>query len=240
MRSSSVFAAVTLLLAGPPAFAQGTAQQRAACTPDVWRLCASAIPNIGAITSCLRRESANLSPACRTVMNEVQAPTQQAAAPRPVARGPERQVAERQITRHRVAERRIAERQAAARPVQLRRMAQARPAPRLMTARPVPRMMTPRPAPTRLAMRRGYAHTAMMDRPVPRAASRRHVAGRGYGIPAGLAGLGGPGSRSAMRQANYWMRQIGGMMGGMGGGMGGMSLDSIRNMRVGDLMGMME
>ena len=31
---------LALLLAGGPALAQGTQAQRAACTPDVWRLCA--------------------------------------------------------------------------------------------------------------------------------------------------------------------------------------------------------
>jgi hypothetical protein len=49
-----------------------------------------------------------------------------------------------------------------------------------------------------------------------------------------------------MRQAMYWMNRLGGlsgMMGGMaglGGAGGGMSLDAIRDVRIGDLMGMME
>jgi hypothetical protein len=45
----------------------GTPEQRAACKPDVYRLCAGDIPNVRAITACLRRQRANLSPACAAV-----------------------------------------------------------------------------------------------------------------------------------------------------------------------------
>ena len=45
----------------------GTPAQRKACTPDVYRLCAGEIPNVRAITSCLRRQKASLSEACRAV-----------------------------------------------------------------------------------------------------------------------------------------------------------------------------
>lgn len=44
-----------------------TAEQRAACTPDAFRLCASHIPNIPAITSCMKKNRENLSPACKAV-----------------------------------------------------------------------------------------------------------------------------------------------------------------------------
>ena len=44
-----------------------TPEQRKACTPDVYRLCAGEIPNVRAITACLRRQKANLSEACRAV-----------------------------------------------------------------------------------------------------------------------------------------------------------------------------
>jgi hypothetical protein len=46
---------------------QGTPEQRKACTPDVYRLCAGEIPNVRAITACLRRQKASLSPACAAV-----------------------------------------------------------------------------------------------------------------------------------------------------------------------------
>jgi hypothetical protein len=57
-----------MLLAGGSVQAQqGTPEQRKACTPDVYRLCAGEIPNVRAITSCLRRQKASLSPACAAV-----------------------------------------------------------------------------------------------------------------------------------------------------------------------------
>jgi len=43
----------------------GTPEQKRACTPDVYRLCAGEIPNVQAIVSCLRRQKSNLSEACR-------------------------------------------------------------------------------------------------------------------------------------------------------------------------------
>ena len=54
------------LFATGTAFAEpGTPAQRKACTPDVYRLCPGEIPNVRAITSCLRRQNASLSEACR-------------------------------------------------------------------------------------------------------------------------------------------------------------------------------
>jgi hypothetical protein len=44
-----------------------TAEQRAACTPDAFRLCSSHIPNIPAITGCMKKNFENLSPACKAV-----------------------------------------------------------------------------------------------------------------------------------------------------------------------------
>lgn len=53
------------LIAGGSVHAQqGTPEQRRACTPDVYRLCAGEIPNARAITACLRRQKASLSSAC--------------------------------------------------------------------------------------------------------------------------------------------------------------------------------
>jgi hypothetical protein len=47
-----------------------TPEQNRACTPDVYRLCAGEIPNVRAITACLRRQKANLSEACRAVFEQ--------------------------------------------------------------------------------------------------------------------------------------------------------------------------
>jgi hypothetical protein len=61
-------ALAVLLLASVPALAQGTSEQRAACTPDVLRLCAADIPDVGRITACLKRERARVGLACRHAM----------------------------------------------------------------------------------------------------------------------------------------------------------------------------
>jgi hypothetical protein len=60
------------LFAGGAALAQyqGTPDQRRACTPDVYRLCAGEIPNVRAITACLRRNKASLSDACRAAFDQ--------------------------------------------------------------------------------------------------------------------------------------------------------------------------
>jgi hypothetical protein len=47
-----------------------TPEQRRACTPDVYRLCAGEIPDLRALTACLRRRKANLSEACRAVFEQ--------------------------------------------------------------------------------------------------------------------------------------------------------------------------
>jgi hypothetical protein len=49
--------------------ALGTADERSACTPDVFRLCGSEIPNVTKIVACLKEKKAQLSPACKTVFN---------------------------------------------------------------------------------------------------------------------------------------------------------------------------
>jgi hypothetical protein len=59
------------LFATGSAFAElATPEQKRACTPDVYRLCAGEIPNARAITACLRRRKANLSEACRAVFEQ--------------------------------------------------------------------------------------------------------------------------------------------------------------------------
>jgi hypothetical protein len=50
-------------------FAIGSAEQRAACTPDVFRLCSSEIPNVDRIVACLKQQRSNLSKPCQAVMN---------------------------------------------------------------------------------------------------------------------------------------------------------------------------
>jgi hypothetical protein len=59
-----------MLLSAGSALALGVPEQRKACTGDVYRLCAGEIPNVRAITACLRRNKASLSDACRVVFEQ--------------------------------------------------------------------------------------------------------------------------------------------------------------------------
>ncbi|XIA66468.1 hypothetical protein ACFIOY_11040 [Bradyrhizobium sp. TZ2] len=51
--------------------------QRRLCTGDVFRLCASEIPDRARITACMRRQRASLSPGCRSVFGK---PSDQSAS----------------------------------------------------------------------------------------------------------------------------------------------------------------
>jgi hypothetical protein len=50
--------------------AQGGASEavRQACTPDAMRLCSDVIPDVPKVTACMKRNSAQLSQACRVAM----------------------------------------------------------------------------------------------------------------------------------------------------------------------------
>lgn len=66
-----------------------TAEERRACTPDVFRLCSSEIPSVEKIVACMKRERPKLSPACAKVFNpDGQGRT---AATRSVTPAPDRQ-----------------------------------------------------------------------------------------------------------------------------------------------------
>lgn len=78
MKTVATLALFSLIAVTVPAFAE-TDAERSACTPDVWRLCASEIPNVEAIKLCLLRERPRLSLACRTVMQEPDGPVQTVA-----------------------------------------------------------------------------------------------------------------------------------------------------------------
>lgn len=49
--------------------ALGTADERAACTPDVFKLCSSEIPNVDKIIACMKAKKSQLSPACQAAFN---------------------------------------------------------------------------------------------------------------------------------------------------------------------------
>ena len=63
------------LSAETPAAAQGTEQQRQACTPDVFRLCGAYIPDADRIAACLRASGPQLSRPCYDVFFPAPPPT---------------------------------------------------------------------------------------------------------------------------------------------------------------------
>jgi hypothetical protein len=67
-RLASACIALTISSYGTSA-AASTAQEGAACTPDVFRLCSSEIPNLDGITACMIRQRSKLSPACTAVFH---------------------------------------------------------------------------------------------------------------------------------------------------------------------------
>ena len=65
----TVIISLAISLHSTSGFALGTDAQRAACTPDVFRLCGSDIPNVDRIVACLKKEKPNLSKDCKAVFN---------------------------------------------------------------------------------------------------------------------------------------------------------------------------
>jgi hypothetical protein len=59
---------ISLLCGAASAAERGTAEQRRACTPDVFKHCSEFIPDAERITVCLREKVRELSPGCRVVM----------------------------------------------------------------------------------------------------------------------------------------------------------------------------
>ena len=53
---------------------RGTAEQRAACTPDAFRLCAGYIPDATRVEQCLRQNKSDLSDACRSIFEQSAGP----------------------------------------------------------------------------------------------------------------------------------------------------------------------
>ena len=66
---NGISAAIVLSLLAMPttSFALGTEDERAACTPDVFRLCGSEIPSVDRIIACMRAKQASLSAPCKAV-----------------------------------------------------------------------------------------------------------------------------------------------------------------------------
>jgi hypothetical protein len=62
---------------------RGTLEQQMACTPDVWRFCATQIPDVNRIVACLRQNTDQLSDSCRAVFDSNDSVPAPAAPPAP-------------------------------------------------------------------------------------------------------------------------------------------------------------
>jgi hypothetical protein len=80
-------AAFVSILSSTTSFAY-TVEAQQMCTGDAFRLCSSEIPNIPAITACMIKHRADLSPGCRAVMDKDMA--------KDSAKGPSRKIADAQ------------------------------------------------------------------------------------------------------------------------------------------------
>jgi hypothetical protein len=85
MRAYRVFLSVIMPIAfgiavQTPAFSdeyRGTLEQQMACTPDVFRLCGAAMPDVNRIVTCLRQNTPQLSGPCRAVFDSSASAPQQ-------------------------------------------------------------------------------------------------------------------------------------------------------------------
>ena len=70
-------AVLAMMLCATTASAQenrGTPEQRAACAPDAFRLCAGYIPDPTRVEQCLRQNKSELSDACRVIFDQSAGP----------------------------------------------------------------------------------------------------------------------------------------------------------------------
>jgi hypothetical protein len=65
MAAAGLAGFLALLSGITPAAAQGSEEERRACTPDAMRLCREYIPNVERIIACMVARRAELSPACQ-------------------------------------------------------------------------------------------------------------------------------------------------------------------------------
>jgi hypothetical protein len=67
--SSAFVLALGLLSYPTSSIAMGTAEERAACMPEAFRLCSPYIPNVGKVIACLKEKKAELNPGCRKAVD---------------------------------------------------------------------------------------------------------------------------------------------------------------------------
>jgi hypothetical protein len=67
--TAGMLAIVFAMSVGTASAGDGSFEQRAACEPDVFRLCVNFIPDRTAITGCLQRNKPRLNPDCRALFD---------------------------------------------------------------------------------------------------------------------------------------------------------------------------
>src|SRR6266436_3928134 len=79
VRNLKILSGLAFCLAMLPTTGRAFTQddQRQLCTGDVFRLCASEIPNVQRITACMRKQRASRSEGCRRVFRK---PTERSAS----------------------------------------------------------------------------------------------------------------------------------------------------------------
>ena len=75
----SSLALALAILALPRAGFAYTQEEQQACTPDAMRLCSEFVPNVDAITACMIKKKAQLSPPCAVFFRRGPAPGEQRA-----------------------------------------------------------------------------------------------------------------------------------------------------------------
>ena len=76
-KSNCLSIAAAAFLCATSAFAQenhGTPEQRSACAPDAFRLCACYTPDPTKVEQCLRQNKSDLTDACRSVFEQSAGP----------------------------------------------------------------------------------------------------------------------------------------------------------------------
>jgi hypothetical protein len=68
-RRGLLLALLSVIASTSSSMAQGTPDERRACTPDVFRLCSAYIPDSDEITACLRAKNVELSDPCRKIIS---------------------------------------------------------------------------------------------------------------------------------------------------------------------------
>jgi hypothetical protein len=83
IRTALLGMAAAMLMLPAIASAQGTAEQRAACTGDAFEFCGAEIPDATRVEACLRKNLRKISPACQSMFRPASARAK--ARPAPVA-----------------------------------------------------------------------------------------------------------------------------------------------------------